>query len=192
MDLAQPNGHSTARSMNVRVRDQLFAREYNRYLVERLISDADWRLCLDDTYCGGLDRDRYSDTGMVFYSYHSDVPLQQIQQDPVRTWFNTAAELILHTALGHNRAVEIDRVMWNYYSRSSTGVTHQDYHEPGRTSMVYNLTNTDGGTWIEDQYFQGDQGRALIFPSELNHRGQGPEQQPYRMVLNVIFSQPDK
>lgn len=192
MDLAQPNGHSTARSMTVQIRDQLFSSDFNRYVSQRLRREGDWRLCLDDIYCGGLDTDKYSDTGMVFYSYHSEIPLQTIQQDPVRSWFNTCAELILHTAMADSRNMEIDRVMWNYYSRSSTGVTHRDYHEPGRTSMVYNLTATDGGTWIGEEYYQGDQGRAIIFPSQMDHRGQGPSTQSHRLVLNVIFTVKDK
>lgn len=173
------------------VRDQLFPVEFNRYLSQRLCQQGDWRLCLDDLYCGGLDTERYSDTGMVFYSYHSDVPLQSIQQDPVRQFFNTAAELILHTATACSDQVVIDRIMWNYYSRSSTGVSHRDYHEPGRTSLIYNLSQTDGGTWIGDQYYQGHQGRALVFPSELEHRGTGPVLQPHRLVLNVIFTAED-
>lgn len=170
------------------VKDQLFPREFNNYIAQRLMREAEWRLCMDDSYCGGLDLSRYSDTGMVFYSYHSEVPDHQINQDPVRPFFNTAAELILHTAVGHRENLVIDRVMWNYYGRASTGVEHRDFHEPGRTSMVYNLTGTDGGTWVGDQYYQGDQGRAIIFPSELDHRGQGPQTNPYRLVLNVIFA----
>lgn len=173
-------------------RDDLFSVEFNRYVAARLRREGDWRLCLDDIYCGGLDTDRYSDTGMVFYSYHSDIPAHQIQQDPVRSWFNTVAELILHTAIRHVDAVEIDRVMWNYYSRSSTGVEHQDYHEPGRSSMIYNLTGTDGGTWIGPDYYQGLLGRALLFPSEIPHRGTGPSDQAQRLVLNVIYTAADK
>lgn len=172
--------------------DDLFPAGFNSYLGQRLIREGDWRLCLDEAYCGGLDTATYSDTGMVFYSYHSEVPMQHIQQDPVRQFFNTAAELILHTAQPQLAGIEIDRVMWNYYSRSSTGVEHRDYHEPGRTSMIYNLTDTDGGTYIGSDYYQGLGGRCLVFPSDVLHRGTGPRAQPYRLVLNVIFHGTDK
>jgi hypothetical protein len=80
------------------------------------------------------------------------------------------------------------RIMWNYYNRSSQGIMHKDQQVPGFYSMVYNLSDTDGGTEIQGEFYPGAEGSAIVFPSELDHKGFGPKIQPNRFVLNCIFS----
>lgn len=177
----------------ITVIDNLFPQNFNKYIIERLRKSAEWRLCLDDQFLEGMNWDLYSDTGLVFYSYHNDRIWEQVNsQDLVRGFFNNTAELILNTALASNNisVQSIDRVMWNYYSRSSTGIEHKDAKTPGTYSMIYNLVDTSGGTYINGDFYQGLEGRAIIFPSDIDHRGTGSENSPYRFVLNVIFSTP--
>ena len=169
----------------------LYPDEFNKSLRDQLQRSAEWRLCLDEHYLPGSDWDQHSDTGFVYYTYINDRDWAEIAaRDPARGFFNTQAESILHTALsrmGINQAV-IHRIMWNYYNRSSQGILHRDHQLPGLHSMVYNLSHTDGGTEIEGKFYQGNSGTAIVFPSELEHRGFGPKQQPTRFVLNCIFS----
>jgi hypothetical protein len=71
---------------------------------------------------------------------------------------------------------------------SSQGIMHKDQQVPGFYSMVYNLSDTDGGTEIQGEFYPGAEGSAIVFPSELDHKGFGPKIQPNRFVLNCIFS----
>ena len=177
--------------MNPRVIHQLFPEDFNKSLRDQLQRSAEWRLCLDEHYRPGMQPDLFSDTGLVYYTYTRDRDWHSLaQQDPARGYFNSQAESILHSALSKIAVTDavIHRVMWNYYNRSSQGIQHQDYDQPGLYSMVYNLSDTDGGTEIQGEFYQGHAGCAVIFPSEYEHRGRGPTAEPRRFVLNCIFS----
>jgi hypothetical protein len=169
----------------------LFPEEFNKFLSSKLQRSAEWRLCLDEHYLPGMDANAHSDTGFVYYTYTNDRDWNMLAaQDPVRGYFNHMAEAVLNTALiklGYPNA-NIMRIMWNYYNRSSQGIAHKDHQDHQIFSMIYNLSDTDGGTEIEDTFYQGQSGTALIFPSNLEHRGYGPKNEPYRFVLNVIFT----
>lgn len=191
MDLAVMHGLGTTLDIMIHSISQLFPHQFNQYISDQLKSSADWRLCLDDRYLTGMDWQAHSDSGMVYYTYNDNHDWHMINsQDPIRARFNYLAEVILNTAMPSELGTvgSIRRIMWNYYNRSGDGISHRDHQEPGVWSMVYNLTDTDGGTEIQSEFYQGHQGRALIFPSELLHRGQGPRQQPHRFVLNVMFT----
>jgi len=173
------------------VNSNLFNPQFNQYVDLTLRRSAEWRLCLDDRYLPGMDWTANSDSGMVYYTYTDDRDWNMLNsQDLIRAKFNYLAETILNTALPPELGgvTSIRRVMWNYYNRSGDGILHRDYQEPGVWSMVYNLTDTDGGTEIGDTFYQGHAGTALIFPSNLEHRGRGPRHDPYRFVLNVMFT----
>ncbi len=177
--------------MNPVILQNLFDSDFNNYVINRLQRSAEWRLCLDEYYLPGADDEQHSDTGFVYYTYTNDRDWNQINsQDPNRGYFNYIAETIVNTVTAKldMTNIQIYRLMWNYYNRSSTGVLHQDHRDPGLFSMVYNLSHTDGGTEINGAFYQGQQGTAIIFPSESQHRGFGPSQQPRRFVLNCIFS----
>lgn len=168
----------------------LYPEEFNKNLRDRLQRSAEWRLCLDEHYLPGMNAQAHSDTGFVYYTYTNDRDWHMIAaQDPARGYFNSMAETILNAALVRigQRDASIMRVMWNYYNRASQGIQHKDHRESGLYSMVYNLSDTDGGTEIEGEFYQGRAGSAIIFPSELNHKGFGPKIQPNRFVLNCIF-----
>lgn len=185
-------GVSTASGlMNPLLIPELFPEDFNQDLRLQLQRSAEWRLCLDEHYLPGSDWDQYSDTGFVYYTYTNDRDWAEIAaRDPARGYFNGQAESILYRALEHMGIKEavIHRVMWNYYNRASQGILHSDHQQPGLHSMVYNLSATDGGTEIEGKFYQGNSGTAVIFPSEQEHRGFGPTNQPRRFVLNCIFS----
>lgn len=177
--------------MNIYTLKDLFPQEFNDYVAMRLQKTAEWRLCLDEHYLPGADDQQHSDTGFVYYTYTNDRDWNVVNsQDLNRAYFNNIAETILNTATSAigARDVRIMRIMWNYYNRASTGIMHQDHQSDGIYSMVYNLSDTDGGTEISGNFHPGHSGTAIIFPSISNHRGFGPRQEPRRFVLNCIFS----
>ena len=177
--------------MQPQVISNLFPREFNKFLSNKLQRSAEWRLCLDEHYLPGMDADSHSDTGFVYYTYTNDRDWNMVAaQDPTRGYFNHMAEAVLNTALiklGYSDAT-VMRIMWNYYNRSSQGIMHKDHQDHRILSMIYNLSDTDGGTEIDGKFYPGQEGTALVFPSCLDHRGYGPKDQPYRFVLNCIFS----
>lgn len=173
------------------VEKDLFPDSFNDYVSGRLQRSAEWRLCLDEHYLPGADDSQHSDTGFVYYTYTNDRDWSMINsQDLNRGYFNNLAETILHTALEGTDLInpQIYRIMWNYYNRASQGIMHRDHQNTGMYSMVYNLSTTDGGTEIAGQFYPGDAGTAIVFDSNLDHRGFGPKSAPRRFVLNCIFS----
>ncbi len=181
---------STLGQMIYTIRD-LLPSAFNDYLCLRLQKTAEWRMSLDHYYHEGADQQQHSDTGFVYYTYANDRDWNMINsQDINRGYFNNLAETILHTALANTglENAQIHRIMWNYYNRSSQGVMHQDHRDPEMYSMVYNLSDSDGGTEIKGVFHKGSSGTAIVFPSELEHRGFGPTKDPRRFVLNCIFS----
>tara|TARA_R100001015_G_scaffold2394_1_gene690 strand:+ start:1770 stop:2336 length:567 start_codon:yes stop_codon:yes gene_type:complete len=85
---------------------------------------------------------------------------------------------------------QITRFYWNLYSRSSKCLWHTD--EKGIdefVSIIYNLHDNDGGTEFESGFIKSKEGEAIIFPSNLPHKGVGPKEYKWRLNLNIVAHQ---
>ena len=80
----------------------------------------------------------------------------------------------------------LQRVYWNYYDSSAEANFHKDEFEKGFVSVVYNLHTNDGGTEIEEEFYPSVGGQAIIFPSNVNHRGRPSKSTKHRFNLNMI------
>jgi len=162
---------------------------FNKSCIQRLIHEADWKLSVDQNYHTDNVSQGFSDTGMLFVSYSK---IDRIGQDNNFVFFNNVAQIIFNSVLINLdfefKNIELKRFLWNYYNKSSTGVLHQDYNQPDWYSIVYNFSDSDGGTVIENKFVEGKQGRAVLFPSIYNHRGVGPTTSLHRFALNIVFT----
>ena len=103
---------------------------------------------------------------------------------------NVYAELILKKIISMNPELSDyypRRFNWNYYNKSSSGTWHPDTLEPNHISIVYNLNTNDGGTYIGDKFVKSEAGRAIIFKSNIEHRGVGPTEDAQRYMLNIVL-----
>jgi hypothetical protein len=82
------------------------------------------------------------------------------------------------------------RFGWNYYNQSSNGTWHTDQNLDKYISFVYSLNTCDGGTEIkinnESKFYKSIGGDALMFPSNVLHRGTKPKKNRSRFNLNVV------
>ena len=152
---------------DVTVFENLFDSDFNEVIKSELILRTNWRIASD------VVPDEYSDAGFSSVSYHINPDNPATLYNPN---LNAWAYLVLHKitkTLGS--PINARRFLWSYYNRSSEGTSHIDSDDRNCYSIVYNIDDNDGGTWIEDTFYESKQGKALLFPSWLDHRGVGPK-----------------
>jgi hypothetical protein len=66
-------------------------------------------------------------------------------------------------------------------------IFHQDMVEKGYVSIVYNMHDNDGGTeFKDDKFIKSKEGQAILFESNLFHRGVAPKKTNHRFSLNIL------
>ena len=124
-------------------------------------------------------------TGFMLLSYN------KVHNINLNTPLNIYAEIIFDilkdkSKYNFNEAL---RFYWNYYDSSSQGNLHQDMTITGHYSIIYNLHTNDGGTEFKDDkktFIKSKSGQAIIFPSEMTHRGVAPKKLNHRFNLNIV------
>jgi len=164
--------------------DNLFDNDFNTVVINELKHKAKWTLSFDDIPEG------YSDSGFVCYSWVKNANPNSITDLPN---LNAWAYLIFDKVVSRSSEIigdpELIRYVWNYYNSSSNGSTHIDHNEVNYFSIVYNFTDCEGaGTYVGDEFFESKAGRAILFPSNVEHRGVGPKKEAdQRFVLNIMI-----
>lgn len=175
---------------------------FNQFTISLLREQGGWRLSPDhydtkieaDTKNSAYAKqmDGYSDTGMLLMSY-TDNP-HESESNNQYDGLNTLAQYIFESILAKSKytyqGIELVRILWNYYNRSSTGIYHvdKDFDEQKYFSVVYHLNTCDGGTIIQkNEKIPSVSGNAILFESNLKHRGVGPTKDPARYVLNILL-----
>lgn len=191
-------------SKNIEILHNVCDDSFNDFVVRILRDQRGWRICPDDwdvkiqsdmqnsEYAKNLGK--HSDTGLLLHTFN-DAP----HEDDVSAEYeslNTLAQYIFESVMERSQYVyhdiELVRILWNYYNRASTGIYHVDKDfKNGKKyfSVVYHLNTCDGGTIIEkNPMIPCVAGNAIIFPSNLPHRGVGPTKDPTRFVLNFLLN----
>lgn len=162
---------------------------FNQSVIERLIGEGFWKIALDQNYEKDNLLPDHSDSGMLFMSYAQNQPPQNFERF---SFFNNSAEIIFNSVLlsidKKFENIQLKRVLWNYYNKGSTGVYHNDHSDSSWYSIVYNLNTSDGGTVIDSTFVDGLSGRAILFKSNLPHKGVGPNKSKHRFAVNIIFT----
>ncbi len=135
----------------------------------------------------------HSDTGLLLHTFN-DAPYEDDDSHQYES-LNTLAQYIFESVMARSKYeyhdIELIRILWNYYNRSSTGIYHVDKDftaERKYFSVVYHLNTCDGGTIIDhSDLIPSVSGNAMIFESNVPHRGVGPTKDPYRFVLNFLM-----
>jgi len=155
---------------------------FNNTVIERLQSDAQWKLSVDQQ-TSGLQSGK-SDAGFLFLTYFE----KPLIEDP---FFNTVGEIIFDSVLQNSEFqfnnIRLMRFNYNYYNQSSNGVDHIDFDDNNTYSIIYNFNDNDGGTMVNGKFYQSKQSAALMFPSNFIHKGIGPKLDKQRYALNIIF-----
>jgi hypothetical protein len=80
----------------------------------------------------------------------------------------------------------LKRVNYNFYHSLSKGNTHIDSETDKCVSILYNLNTNDGYTQIEENKFNSNESEAIVFNSNIKHKGVGPTK-GLRYNINIII-----
>jgi len=165
---------------------------FNEHVITKLHSSAGWALSNDArvvTQYSNEEAKEFSDSGFLMRTYdierHADLHKRFIE-------LNILADVIFSTVIKklqrydfHN--IVLQRYLWNYYNRSSYGVTHWDSDESNTCSIVYYLNTCDAYTIFENQRFDCISGDSIVFNSNTVHQGTGPVIHRSKYCLNIVF-----
>lgn len=174
---------------------------FNQFVISLLRAQRGWRISPDhyDTkieadmsaseYAKNMDG--FSDTGILLLSY-TDIP-EEDEVNAQHQGLNTLAQYIFESVMQKSKDIyhdiELVRILWNYYNKASTGIYHvdQDFNDSKYFSLVYHLNTCDGATYIQKKKVPSVSGNAILFDSNIPHRGTGPTQDSTRYVLNILL-----
>lgn len=180
---------------NLFLGEDFTSEEFNNIVINKISVHSGWYLSNDEQRQKQKVDEEYSDSGMLLESYYdSSFDNRNITHNKNNEDINMMANLILEKILlvlpFEFKNLSIVRYLWNYYNRSSTGVSHKDIDDKNLgnyCSIVYHLNTCDGQTIIDDNEFESKSGQCVIFDSKKIHRGTGPKVNPKRYCLNIIF-----
>ncbi len=183
----------------IEIIDNVFDSWFNQQLTKKLQSQRAWQICNDNSVkhidAKDFDNKNFSDTGMVIRSFSFD---QDGYWNKHSNNLNFFADIIFDKIMDMSKndysSRKLYRYLWNYYNRASTGVDHKDvYDEPGKfCSIIYYVNDNDGYTEIGNNKIQSISGRAVLFDSDIIHKGIGPCEYSQRFCLNILFKYDDR
>lgn len=179
--------------MLIEVLDNIVDKDYYNLVINSLYQSPCWYPSLDEEVeLDDLNKDK-SDSGFLIMSYNCDKP--EVGMKPDHNYINHHAynlfQLFLMKSSYRFKDVDLKRYLWNYYNKSSDGVLHCDSDAESFFSIVFYLKDSDGGTYVENEFIEDACGRAVLFKSNTPHRGKGPTIFKNRFCLNVVFQASD-
>jgi|TARA_R110002020_G_scaffold348523_1_gene562122 hypothetical protein len=162
--------------------------EINKHIITKLCNQPNWCFPHDvenktrkDFFNELVDKN-ISNAGfsLVTYDRFNDIRIE--------TDLNLYAEIIFYfikQKLKFNIHT-LSRIYWNYYDNASVGNYHLDKNEVNYKSIIYNLHSNDGGTFIQNKFVPSKEGEAIIFSSNIKHKGTPPIKNKHRFNLNMF------
>ena len=162
----------------------------NQDIISMLISQAKWVLADDNGRHGDIRltatfekmlKQNVSNAGFAYVSYDRRFNIH------LNTPLNLYADIIFYTIKNKFKKIaSLERVYWNYYDSSSEPNLHKDELEKGYMSIIYNLHTNDGGTLIDKKFYPSKESQAIVFPSNIFHKGVSSQKMKHRFNLNMI------
>jgi len=175
--------------MTIQTIDTNLPTRFNQKIINLLFTSKLWGIATDKKPFDNhfYDINRY-DMGFLLASYEREC--NNFGQNNL----NIYAEIIvdsLFEKIKNKNYKNIERFYWNWYNQTSITEFHQDRQENNKLSIVYNIHTNDGGTEIKVnddlQFYPSVAGQAILFNSNLWHRGIPPKKDSQRFSLNIIM-----
>jgi len=99
---------------------------------------------------------------------------------------NNYADIVYFTLKEKYKWGALEKVNWNYYDSSAKTSEHQD-ESKDFVSAVYSLHTCDGGTEVKGKFYPSIEGQAIIFDSDIFHRGIPPKEDNHRFNLALVI-----
>jgi hypothetical protein len=169
--------------------DNILPSDINRKIISYLVNEQ-WNFARDFK-TNEINHPHYNkffngemDMGMSILSYHKD------RNICLSSALNLYAEIIYSIVKQKTKYkfIEPTRFYWNWYNTNSITDFHKDEEDNRSISFVYNLHTNDGGTMFKDNNLivSSNEGQAVLFPSNLEHKGIAPKKYTSRFNLNCI------
>jgi hypothetical protein len=173
----------------IEVIDTNLPSRFNQKIINLLFTSRLWGIATDKK---PLDNNIYDinkyDTGFTLASYEKQC--NNFGQNNLNIYAEIIADSLFDKTKIKN-IKNIERFYWNWYNQTSITEFHQDREENNKISIVYNIHNNDGGTEIKIdndlKFFPSISGQAIIFDSNLWHRGLPPKINTQRFSLNILL-----
>ena len=172
-----------------------FPKNCLRQLLNKLIHNNIWGFAKDnkvqnkEIFTDLLIENKMLDKGFFYNTFSRSHNINDTKTD-LNIYANMIFEMIKEKCTLH-KLFQIERVYWNYYHPNSQTDFHTDTLNPNNISIVYNLHSNSGGTLFidnngQEKKIKAEENEAIVFPSNIKHRGLGPTQEVCRFSLNMI------
>jgi len=162
----------------------------NKDIIQMLINEARWKIASDVGRFEGEERN--TDVNKMLDKNINNAGFSHVTFDRkfnlhLNTPLNLYGDIIFYTIKNKLKTIQtLYRLYWNYYDTSSKAALHKDELKDGYYSIIYNLHTNDGGTEINNKFYPSIEGQALIFPSNVWHKGIASTKSKHRFNLNMI------
>ena len=119
-------------------------------------------------------------TGFSIISFHKKYNVN------MNAMLNNYADIVYFTLKEKYKWGALEKVNWNYYDSSAQTSEHTDETNE-YVSAVYSLHTNDGGTEVKGRFYPSVEGQAIIFDSDISHRGIPPKQDRHRFNLALVI-----
>jgi hypothetical protein len=170
----------------IKTMNQVLPKEINNDIIKLLLKQRNWGFAFDN---GGIDKfikdviiENTSNRGFNIITYDDVLNIK------LNSALNIYADIVFcrvkeFLKINFKRP---SRYFWNYYDSSSTAFEHIDSEDKNKISIIYNLHDNDGGTMINNRFYESKGGQAIIFSSNIIHKGIMSENKKHRFNLNII------
>ena len=162
----------------------------NRDIIQMLINEARWKIASDvgrfegekpNSNANKMLDENINNAGFSYLTFDRKF------NHRINTTLNLYGDIIFYTIKNKLKTIQtLYRIYWNYYDTSAKTTLHKDEFEDGYYSIIYNLHTNDGGTEIDNKFYPSIEGQALIFPSNILHKGIASTESKHRFNLNMI------
>jgi len=174
----------------IEIIDNILPVEINKKIIFQLFNHDNWRLPHDTD---GINKDEFINEMLYKNKKNAGMSLTSYEKNDginLNSPLNLYAETIFYIIKERSKYKfkDILRFYWNYYDTSSSGNYHVDKRKNNIISIVYNLHSNDGGTEFKDlnKFYKSNEGQAIIFPSNIMHKGVAPKKFNHRFNLNIV------
>ncbi len=159
----------------------------NKKILSYLANHQNWRIAKDYESDQKLVEDLLGPDGSN--SGFSSETYNEFHKINLNTPLNLYAELIYEIIKNKTKYkfIKPTRFIWNYYCSNSKTHLHKDNTTNNYVSFVYCLNENNGGTEIDGKFIHYKEGEALIFPSNISHRGISATDVKSRFNLNCVI-----
>ena len=165
----------------IKIVENILPHGVNRIILNELIQWRSWTIANETASdpISLVDQNR-PNTGFSIISFHRKY---NVGMDVM---LNKYADIVYFTLKERFKLGDLEKVNWNYYDSSAETAEHQD-ESNDFVSAVYSLHTNDGGTEVKGKFYPSIEGQAVMFDSDVFHRGMPPKKDRHRFNLALVI-----